>query len=58
MVRMLQNKIVYYKKTIECLHVICWAGSQGRVHCHTAKLELNRKVSFDEVTLLKVWYIL
>jgi hypothetical protein len=34
MVKKLQKKTVYYKKTTECQHLIFWAGSQERVYCH------------------------
>jgi len=47
MVKKLQNKIVYYKKTVECLHLIFWPGSQGRVYGHTAKFVPNCRVSVD-----------
>jgi hypothetical protein len=50
-VEKLENKIVYYRGTVECQHLIFWLVSQGRVHCHTAKLEPNWRVSVDEVPL-------
>jgi hypothetical protein len=46
MMKKLQNK------TFECRHPIFWPVSQGRIHCHTAKLEPNLRVSIDEVPLL------
>jgi hypothetical protein len=46
-----QNKILYYKETVECRHLIFWPGSQRRVHCHTANPEPNRRVAVDGVTL-------
>jgi hypothetical protein len=48
-VKKMENKIVYYKETIECQHVIFWLVSQASVHCHIAKLEPNRRVTADEV---------
>jgi hypothetical protein len=36
-----ENKIVDYRETVECPHLIFWQWSQRRVHCHTAKPELN-----------------
>jgi hypothetical protein len=47
-----RNKILYYKETVECRHVIFWPVRQGRVHCHTANLEPNQRVSIDEVPSL------
>jgi hypothetical protein len=41
-VKKLESKIVYYKQTAECLLLIFWPRSQGRVHCHTEKLEGNK----------------
>jgi uncharacterized membrane protein len=49
-VKKVENKIVYYRETVECQHLIFWAGSQrGRVQCHTAKSEpnWNDQVMFD-----------
>jgi hypothetical protein len=38
----LENKIVYYKETFECQHLIFWPVSQWRVHCHLSfKYEEN-----------------
>jgi hypothetical protein len=36
-----ENKIVDYRETVECPHLIFWPQSQRRVHCHTAKPDLN-----------------
>jgi hypothetical protein len=47
-----ENKTVFSKETVECLHVIFWPGSQRRFHCHTAKLEPNWRVIIDWVPLL------
>jgi hypothetical protein len=49
----LENKIVYYKETIECQHLIFLPGSQGMVLCHAAKLEQNQRVMIDEVPSLR-----
>jgi hypothetical protein len=43
---------VYYKETVECRLIIFWPGSQRTVHCHTAELEPNLRVSIDRVSLL------
>jgi hypothetical protein len=51
-VKKLENKNLYNKEIFECQHLIFWPGSQGRVHCHTTKLEPNWRVSVDEVPLL------
>jgi hypothetical protein len=51
-VKKVENKIVYYKDTVECRYVIFWPGNQRRVHCHTAKLEPNQSVATDWVLLL------
>jgi hypothetical protein len=48
----MENKIVYYKETVECQHLIFWPGSQRRVHCHTAKTELNWRATIDRVPSL------
>jgi hypothetical protein len=47
-----ENNPVYYKETVECRHLIFWSISQGKVHSHVAKLEMNRSVSTDKVSLL------
>jgi hypothetical protein len=39
-----ENKTVFSKKTVKCLHVSL-PGSQKRVHCHTAKPELSWRVT-------------
>jgi hypothetical protein len=46
------NKVAFSKETVECLHLILWPGSKRKVHCHTAKLETNRRVTIDRVSLL------
>jgi hypothetical protein len=46
------NRIVFFKKTYDCRNLIFWPESQGRVRCHTAKLEPNRRVSIYDVPLL------
>jgi hypothetical protein len=43
-VKKLENKIEYYKETVERHDLISWPVSQGRVHCHTAKLEITCRV--------------
>jgi hypothetical protein len=48
-------KLHFLKKTVGCLHLIFWPGSQRRVHCHTAKLEPNQRVAIDGVPLLVVF---
>jgi hypothetical protein len=52
MVKKLENKIVYYKETVECQHLIFWPGSQGSIRCHTAKLEPNQRVRINEASFL------
>jgi hypothetical protein len=56
-VKKVGNTVVYYNKTVECLHLIFWPRSQRRVHCHTAKLEPNRWVTIDWVPLLAFWLV-
>jgi hypothetical protein len=51
-VKKVENKIVYYKETVECLHLILWPRSQRRVQCHTAKPEPNQRVRINQVPLL------
>jgi hypothetical protein len=46
-----ENKIVYYRETVECLHQIFWPKSQRGVHFHNAKLEPNQRVTIDYVPL-------
>jgi hypothetical protein len=46
MVKNVENKIACYEK-MECLYLIFWPGSQRRVHCHIAELELNRRVTIN-----------
>jgi hypothetical protein len=48
----MENKILYYKETVESLCLIFWPKSQRRVHCHAAKLEPNWRVTVDWVPLL------
>jgi hypothetical protein len=36
------SKSVYYKQTMECLHLIFWPETEKRVCYHVAKLEPNR----------------
>jgi hypothetical protein len=50
-VKELENRTMYYEEAVECRYLICWPGSQRRVHYHTAKLEPNRRVSIDRVNL-------
>jgi hypothetical protein len=40
-----KNKIVYYKEIVKCQHLIFWPESQRRIHCATAKPEMNQRVS-------------
>jgi hypothetical protein len=40
-VKKVENKTAFSKETVECLNLIFWPGRQRRVHCHTAKLQLN-----------------
>jgi hypothetical protein len=56
-VKKVENKIVYYKETVECVHLIFWSRSQKKVHCHTAKPELNWRVTIDQIPLLVFLYI-
>jgi hypothetical protein len=46
-----ENKIVYYKETLECLHLIFWPRSLRRVHYYTSKLEPNRRVTISQVAV-------
>jgi hypothetical protein len=46
-VKKVENKIVYYKETMECLHLIFWPKSQRRAHYHTEKPEPNRNITID-----------
>ena len=41
-----------YKETVNCLQVTFWPRSQCLVHCHTAKPEPHRGVSFDPPLLM------
>jgi hypothetical protein len=50
-VKKVENKIMYYKETAECLQLIFWPRSQRRVHYHTAKLKPNQRVTIDWVPL-------
>jgi hypothetical protein len=50
-VKKLESKSMYYKETIERQQRIFWPGCQGRVHCCTAKLEANTRVTVDWVPL-------
>jgi hypothetical protein len=51
-VKKVENKTVFFKEMVECLQLIFWPGSQRRIHCHTAKPELNRRVATDWVPFL------
>jgi hypothetical protein len=51
-VKKVENKIVYFKETMECLHLIFSARIQRRVHCHTAELDLNQRITMQWVAFL------
>jgi hypothetical protein len=46
-VKKVENKTALSKETLECLRLKVCPGSQGKVHCHTAKPEPNRRVTID-----------
>jgi hypothetical protein len=50
-VKKVQNKNVFSKEVVECLHLILFLASQRKVHGHTAKPELNRRITVDWVPL-------
>jgi hypothetical protein len=50
-VKQLENITVYYKETVESRHPIFWPGSQGRVQCLTANMELSQGVTIDQIPL-------
>jgi hypothetical protein len=47
-----ENKIVYYKGTMQWQHLIFWPGNHRRVHCHTTKLEQNQSVLINRIPLV------
>jgi hypothetical protein len=51
-VKKVENKTAFFGEVVECMHLIFWSGSQRRVHCHTAKSELNQRVTINWVPLL------
>jgi hypothetical protein len=55
-VRKMKNRMVYYKETVKCWHLIFWPGSQRMVHCHTAKLGPNQRVTINQAPYKKkIW---
>jgi hypothetical protein len=40
----LENKTAHYMEIADSQHLILCPGSQKRIHCHIAKLELNWRV--------------
>jgi hypothetical protein len=46
-------KIKLCNKKTQCLHLIFWPRNQRRVHCHTAKPELNQSVTINWVPLYR-----
>jgi hypothetical protein len=51
-VKKVKDKIVYYKETVECQHVIFLPQCHRRAQCHTAELEPNWRVTVDWAPLL------
>jgi hypothetical protein len=52
-VKKVENKIVYYKETVERRYLIFWPGNQRRVHRHTAEPDSNQRVPVGRVPLVK-----
>jgi hypothetical protein len=46
----MEGKTVYFKETVECQHLIFEPLNKRNVHCHTAKLEPNLRVSVRHLT--------
>jgi hypothetical protein len=51
MTRKVKNKILYYKETVKCRHLIFWPESQRMAQCLTAKPELNQRVTIKSAQL-------
>lgn len=55
-VHVVTSTVSHYKETANCQHVTFWPRCQCLVHCHIAKPEPHRRVSFDPFPFWRLRY--